>query len=223
MTFSIVARDETGAIGIALASSSPAVAARCIHLRSTVGGVASQNITDPRYGRRLLDAMEAGRSGPEALDALMGSDPTAPFRQVLVVDAQGRIGAFGGERTLGRNRIVESPGFVTGGNLLANTDVPERMAAAYAAESGDLEVRLLAALTAGQAAGGEEGPVHSAGLAVVRDSGWAETDLRVDWDDADPIATLASLLHRWLPERDAYVTRGVHPDQAPSYGVPGDA
>lgn len=222
MTFSIVARDDTGALGIALTSSSPAVAARCIHLRSGVGGVASQNITDPRYGRILLDAAQAGQTPDAAMADLVAHDATAAYRQILFVDAEGRVAAHAGARMLGRNRTVCGDGVAVGGNLLADESVPDAMLAAYEAQGGDLEYRLLAALRAGLDAGGEAGDIHSCGLAVTRTSGWNETDLRVDWADADPLADLAALLDRWMPQRDDYVTRGIHPDTAPAYGVPGD-
>ena len=96
------------------------------------------------------------------------------------------------------------------------------MVDAFTAATGDLEVRLLAAMTAAMTAGGEAGPVHSAGLSVVRDAGWRVTDLRIDWTDGDPVDELSALLDRWLPQRDDYVTRGIDPTAAPSYGVPGD-
>lgn len=222
MTFSIAARDETGALGVALTSSSPAVAARCIHLRSGVGAVASQNITDPRYGGILLNALADGQTPDAALADLVGRDQTAPYRQILVVDARGRAQAHSGTRTLGRHRTVVGDGAVAGGNLLADEGVPDAMLAAFHAAEGELEQRLLAALRAGLAAGGEAGDIHSCGLAVTRRSGWNETDLRVDWDDTDPLGRLGTLLAQWLPQRDDYVTRGIHPETAPAYGVPGD-
>ena len=79
----------------------------------------------------------------------------------------------------------------------------------------------MSALLAGLAAGGEAGPVRSAGLAVVREVPWRETDLRVDWSE-EPIEELRELVEVWLPQRDDYVTRGLNPASAPSYGVPGD-
>lgn len=222
MTFSIVARDATGALGIALTSSSPAVAARCIHLRSGVGGVASQNITDPRYGRILLDAFAAGRAPDAAMADLVASDDTALYRQILAVDAQGRTVAHAGAQTLGRNRTMCADGVAVGGNLLADEGVPDAMLAAFTRAGGELEHRLLTALQAGLRAGGEAGDIHSCGLAVTRASGWNETDLRVDWADHDPLGELSALLDRWMPQRDDYVTRGIHPETAPAYGVPGD-
>ena len=106
--------------------------------------------------------------------------------------------------------------------MLACAEVPQRMVDAFSSSSGDLELRLLAAARAAVTTGGEAGPVHSAGLSVVRDAGWRVTDLRVDWTEADPVEELAGLLERWLPQRDDYVTRGLDPTSAPSYGVPGD-
>jgi uncharacterized Ntn-hydrolase superfamily protein len=95
------------------------------------------------------------------------------------------------------------------------------MVDAFIHTEGELEMRLLAALSGALAAGGEEGPIRSASLSVVRDVGWRVTDLRVDWDD-QPLERLASLLRVWLPQRDDYVTRGIAPDTAPTYGVPGN-
>ena len=222
MTFSLVARDASGAIGMVVASSSPAVAARCLHLRSHVGGVASQNITDPRFGGILLNSLEHGHTAADALGSLLATDATVAYRQIMVVDARGGTAGHSGEKTLGRHRIVSGVGVIAGGNLLANEAVPEEMLRAFETSSSDLEGRLLDALRAGEDAGGEEGDVHSCGLAVVRDAGWRETDLRVDWQE-DPIGELATILGVWLPQRDDYVTRGIDPSKAPAYGVPGDS
>ena len=222
MTFSIVARDETGAFGSAISSSSPAVAARCVHLADGVGAVNSQNVTDPRLGPILLDALRDGASAADALDAVTAATPHIAFRQLLVVDAQGGSAVYSGERALGTVGAARGTGVAAGGNMLASSEIPQRMVDAFTAAEGDLERRLLAAMQAAVAAGGEEGPVHSAGLAVVRDAGWRVTDLRVDWTEGDPIAELGDLLEVWLPQRDAYVTRGIDPSAAPSYGVPGD-
>lgn len=221
MTFSVVARDKTGAIGMAVTSSSPAVAARCIHLRSNIGAVASQNITDPRFGDILLGSMRDGMAPEAALQKLGENDRTLPYRQILLVDAQGRTASHSGEHTLGVHHVIEGDGVVVGGNLLSSTTVPEQMLKAYDATTGDLELRLLAALEAGEAAGGEMDDIHSCGLAVVRDVDWRETDLRIDWHDK-PLEALRAALEIWLPQRDDYVTRGINPASAPSYGVAGD-
>lgn len=222
MTFSIVARDASGAIGSAICSSSPAVAARCVHLADGVGGVNSQNVTDPRLGPAVLTGLREGLSCQEALHAVTAVTPNIEFRQLLVVDAHGRAAAYSGGRALGVFGDAVGEGVVAGGNMLASADIPQLMVDAFSAATGDLEVRLLAAMNAAMAAGGEAGPVHSAGLSVVRDAGWRVTDLRIDWTDGEPIAELAALLDLWLPQRDDYVTRGLDPTAAPSYGVPGD-
>ncbi len=94
--------------------------------------------------------------------------------------------------------------------------------AAFAAAPGSLADRLLLSLQAGLEAGGEAGPVHSAGLLLVRDVPWPVADLRVDWHDTDPIGALAHLWSLYAPQLDAYVERGLDPTAAPRYGVPGD-
>lgn len=222
MTFSIVARDASGAFGSAICSSSPAVAARCVHLADGIGGVNSQNITDPRLGPAVLERLRAGATADDALRAVVHAAAHIEFRQLLVVDAAGRTAAYSGLRALGVFGDASGAGVVAGGNMLASSAIPQLMVDAFTAASGDLEVRLLAAMDAAIAAGGEAGPVHSAGLSVVRDAGWRVTDLRVDWTEGDPIAELGDLVARWMPQRDDYVTRGLDPSTAPSYGVPGD-
>lgn len=221
MTFSILGRDETGAIGMAVSSSSPAVAARCVHLRPGVGGVASQNITDPRLGSLLLDRLAAGWGAQEALDDVVGSTPDIEHRQLMVIDFSGGCAHFSGAHTLGTHDAAQGAQVVAAGNLLANYLVPKAMIEHFTASAGELEERLISALAAGQTAGGEAGAVRSAGLAVVRDVEWRVTDLRVD-DADDPIPRLAELVDLWLPQRDDYVVRGLHPAGAPSFGVPGD-
>jgi uncharacterized Ntn-hydrolase superfamily protein len=222
MTFSIVGRDpRTGALGMAVTSSSPCVGARCIHLRDGVGAVTSQNITDPTLGPTILDLLESGLGAQQALDRALDSYETARFRQLAVVDAHGAVAHFSGEGTLGTHRVVGGEQVVAAGNLLSSPEVPQRMVDAFTAASGELEERLMAGLQAGEDAGGEMGEVRSCGLAVVHDVGWRVTDIRVDEAD-QPIPRMAEILELWMTERDAYVTRGLHPDLAPSYGVPGD-
>ena len=221
MTFSVLATDGTGAVGIAVSSSSPAVAARCVHLRAGVGGASSQNITDPRLGTELLDALEGGLGAEAALAAVTEARALIEYRQLTVLSLDGQGAAFSGAHSLGVHHHVVDDGVVAAGNLLADTSVVDAVAAGFSASTGELEERLLAALEAGLAAGGEAGPVRSAGLSVAREVAWRVTDLRVDWHD-DPIAELRSLLAVWLPQRDDYVTRGLDPTTAPSYGVPGD-
>jgi uncharacterized Ntn-hydrolase superfamily protein len=223
MTFSLAALcPDSGRFGIVVASSSPAVAARCAHARAGVGAAASQNITDPSLGPALLDLLASGLPAPEALMQLTAARPYAEFRQLTCVDAAGRVASHSGDRTLGRHAAAEGAGCVAAGNLLADEGVPEAMVDAFEDEEGeDLGERLISALVAGVAAGGEEGPVHSAGLLMVDAVAWPVADLRVDWHD-EPIHELAGLWALWKPQLDAYVARALDPTHAPSYGVPGD-
>ncbi|MEV6343090.1 DUF1028 domain-containing protein [Actinoplanes sp. NPDC051851] len=221
MTFSIAGTDGSGALGIAISSSSPAVAARCAHLRPGVGAACSQNVTDPRLGPLLLSRLADGSSPAAALASVTAQRGDIAFRQLTILSPYGESAHFTGSSALGLTGAVSGPNAVAAGNMLADPGVPSAMVTAFGQSTGDLEVRLMTALSAGLAAGGEAGPVHSAGLIVVRSVPWPETDLRVDWSDA-PIAGLAGLLERWLPQRDDYVTRALHPGDAPTYGVPGD-
>ncbi|MGC2864277.1 DUF1028 domain-containing protein [Corynebacterium glutamicum] len=221
MTFSIVARDNSGAIGMAVCSSSPAVAARCLHLQAGVGVVASQNITDPRFGPLLLLNLANGASAEEALRDLVSADETLDYRQISILPIAGQGLAHSGSHTLGVFNSVVSSNAVAAGNMLKDPAVIEKMIQAFESSEGELETRLMGAMLAGLNAGGEAGPVHSAGIAVARSSGWAETDLRIDWSD-QPIEDLSKLLQEWLIQRDDYVIRGIDPSKSPAYGVPGD-
>lgn len=222
MTFSIVARDKTGAFGSAVCSSSPAVAARCIHVRDQVGVVNSQNVTDPRLGDKILDELNAGKSAQAALSRITTTTDHIAYRQLLVLGPDGSGAVYSGPEALGIVGEATAKDSVAGGNLLADEQIPQIMVDAFEASTGELEQRLLAAMQAAKQAGGEAGPVHSIGLSVARDAGWRVTDLRVDWTEGDPITELANLLELWIPQRDDYVTRGHNPTSAPSYGVPGD-
>ncbi|MBB6407048.1 DUF1028 domain-containing protein [Arthrobacter sp. AZCC_0090] len=221
MTFSIAATDAAGRFGIAVTSSSPAVAARCAHLRDGVGAVSSQNITDPRLGTALLDALSAGASAEEALTAVVRDSPGIDYRQLVVLDSSGGTAVFSGVHTLGTFGEGRGPHSVAAGNMLSGPGVPQAMCEAFEAADGELESRLLAALRAGLAAGGEAGPVCSAGISVVSGHGWRDTDLRVDWHE-DPVAELGRLLDVWLPQRQDYVVRGLDPAASVGYGVAGD-
>lgn len=222
MTFSLVARcPATGMFGMVISSSSPAVAARCAHVRAGVGAVASQNVTDPALGPLVLDRLEAGLPAPEALRSVLEGRAHVAFRQVLVVDRQGRTAVWSGDRVLGVWGAAEGADCAAGGNLLADPGVPAAMVAAFGASAGPLAERLMTTLEAGLAAGGEAGPVHSAGLKVADRLSWPLVDLRVDWSD-DPVGDLRALWTLYRPQMQAYVDRAENPAGAPSYGVPGD-
>lgn len=222
MTFSIVARcARTGQFGMAISSSSPAVAARCAHVRAGVGAVASQNITDPALGPLVLDRLEAGLTAADALQAVITGRPHIDYRQLLVVDREGQTAIHSGRQVLGVWAEAGSTDCASGGNLLAGELVPTAMVKAFAASSGHLGERLLLALEAGLKAGGEAGPVHSAGLKVADRLSWPLVDLRIDWAE-DPIGMLREAWNIYAPQMAAYVQRAEDPTQAPSYGVPGD-
>jgi uncharacterized Ntn-hydrolase superfamily protein len=223
MTFSIVARcADTGMFGVAVSSSSPAVAARCAHARAGVGAVASQNVTDPTLGPKALDLLALGADATQAIDVLRQSGSFMEFRQVLVVDGAGRSAIHSGPRALGIWAEAKAENVACGGNLLADDGVPAAMVEAFLGSPGHLGDRLLAVMRAALMAGGEAGPVRSAGLRLVRDVSWPVADLRVDWTEDCPIAALADIWAIYKPQLDDYVTRALHPSAAPSYGVPGD-
>jgi len=223
MTLSIAGRcAQTRQFGVAISSSSPAVAARCAWARAGVGAACTQNITDPRLGTVVLDRMAEGDSALAAMKAVTAEEPLIAWRQLTAIDRDGITAVWSGERTLGTYATAQGPDCVAAGNLLADSHVPLEMVGAFAGlPDSDLGSRLLAALAAGLSAGGEAGPVHSAGLIIVRDVPWPVTDLRVDWSE-DPIGELTALWRLWRPQADAYRLRALDPAAAPSYGVPGD-
>jgi len=224
MTFSVTARCETtGMLGLAVSSSSPAVAARCAFARAGVGAVASQNITDPALGPRCLDLMENGASAQQAIDEITGSTAHIHYRQLTAVDANGMAASFLGKESLGIYASCRDKNIVCAGNLLANDAVPSAMVRSFNNSEGHLADRLIDCMIAALRAGGEAGPVHSAGMLIVDTLSWPIADLRVDWLDCeDPIAALQALWQVYAPQLNDYVTRASNPAAAPSYGVPGD-
>lgn len=223
MTFSLVARcAETGMFGMAISSSSPAVAARCAYARAGVGAVASQNITDPILGPLMLDLMQAGKSASEAIVEMRQQARFPEYRQVLAVDVAGRTAIHSGPNALGIWAEAQAQDVASGGNLLANPGVPQAIVDGYLVSKGHIGDRLIAAMRAGLAVGGEAGPVHSAGLLIVDKVDWPVANLRCDWTDACPIEEMAKLWEIYKPQLGAYVQRALDPRAAPSYGVPGD-
>ena len=223
MTYSLVGRcARTGMLGMVATSSSPAVAARCAWARAGVGAVATPNVTDPSRGPWILDLLAGGRSAAAALHEVVTRAPHIEYRQLAVLDAQGTTASYSGARTLGRHGRSSGKDCLAAGNLLAGEMVTAAMVRAFEQRPQDhLADRLLRALRAGAAAGGEEGPVRSCGLLVVDQVTWPVTDLRVDWHH-DPVAELARLWAVWRPQEAEYVQRALDPASAPSYGVPGD-
>jgi len=223
MTFSLVAGcGDTGMFGVAISSSSPAVAARCSFARAGVGAVASQNVTDPSLGPLALDLMQDGASAVEAIDEVRARGRQMEYRQVLAIDAQGQTAIHSGAHALGIWTHAVGRNAISAGNLLAHEGVPQAITSAFDTHTGHLGDRLIGALRAGLAAGGEAGPVHSAGLLLVDQVSWPVADLRCDWTEACPIEAVATAWSVYKPQLDAYVQRALDPSEAPSYGVPGD-
>ncbi|WP_324028999.1 DUF1028 domain-containing protein [Pantoea sp. JZ2] len=223
MTLSVTARcEETGQLGIAISSSSIAVGARCPWLQAGVGAISSQNITLPSLGQQILLHLDQGSDLNVALKRALAGDRFSDYRQVAAIDIQGNTAFFSGSKTLGIWSMAEGKNCIAAGNMLANKGVTASMCAAFEAASGELASRLLAALQAGVAAGGEAGPLHSAALKLVDDYPWPLVDLRIDWTVHDPVGQLTQLWLAYEPQMEAYVTRALDPREAPAYGVPGD-
>ena len=223
MTLSLLGHcPRTGMLGVVIASSSPAVAGRCAYIAPGAGAAVSQNVTDPRLGPALLDELAAGATARDAVDAVAARADHAGHRQLAALDTTGSGAAFTGEHALGRHGHRVGPSCVAAANLLADEGVLDALVGAFAARPGDqLAQRLVDTLAAGLEGGGEAGPVQSAGLLVGAGVAWPVVDLRVDWHD-DPAEELRALWERWEPQLDDYVTRALHPDGAPSFGVAGD-
>lgn len=223
MTISIAARcARTGAFGVAISSSSPSVGSRCPNVRAGVGAVSSQNVTDPRLGPALLDALQSGLDAKDALAQISGGATHPEYRQLTVVDKHGNSSVYSGAKSLGINAEVTDVDVAAAGNMLANDQVIQKMVDQFKATNDkELADRLISCLEAGVRAGGEAGPVHSAAVIVATNVEWPSTNLRVDWDD-DPIGKLREIYAVWAPQAVDYVTRALDPSAAPSYGVPGD-
>ena len=224
MTFSIAGRcAKSGAFGVAITTSSIAVGARCPHARAGVGAVATQNVTDPNLGPMLLDLMSQGLSARDSINSTIANQLHIEFRQLTAVDRSGNSASWSGKHILGTHGVSEQQDCVAAGNLLKSSELPRVMTDAFAANSDQhLAERLLRALEAGYDSGGEEGPVHSAALIVHHRQAFALVNLRVDWDDENPIRLLRKLWEDYKPQMGAYLQRAIDPTQAPSYGVPGD-
>ncbi len=203
-TFSIVARDpETGAMGVAVQSHWFSVGSVVSWAEAGVGAVATQSLVEVSYGPLGLALMRAGKSAPQALEALLVVDPERDLRQVAIVDAQGRVATHTGAKCIADAGHETGDGFSVQANMMANPHVWPAMARAYRQAAGDLAERMVAALEAGQDAGGDIRGRQSAAIRIVKPTStgrpWADTvvDLRVE-DHPEPIAELRRLvtLHR---------------------------
>jgi uncharacterized Ntn-hydrolase superfamily protein len=194
MTFSIIAHDDrTGEVGIAVASKAFAVGARVPFIRTGIGAIASQAHTNPLYGPRGLALLAAGASAEDAVRLLIAADQDNDIRQVHIMDRSGKFAAHTGGECLGWCGHVIKQGFSVAGNILVGPEVLEAMATAY--ESGvemPLSLRLIAALKAGEDAGGDKRGRQSAALIVHGEHDAALIDIRSD-DHPDPVGELRRL------------------------------
>jgi uncharacterized Ntn-hydrolase superfamily protein len=218
MTFALAARcPRTGMIGAAVTTSSLAVGSRCVFARAGAGAVLTQHRTDPRLGPLGLDYLAQGKSAQATIDALIASTPHHGWRQLAVVDNAGRTAHFSGDLITSIHGGATSDGVVAVGNLLKVKDIPAAMLHDFERRpERPLAERLVGALVAGLAAGGENEPVRSAALLVVHEQTFPYVDLRVD-DDAAPIERLAALWRAYAPEADDFVQRAIAPGEAPGF------
>ncbi len=213
MTFTIVARDAvSGALGVAAETRYFAVGETVPWARPGIGAVATQALTEPAHGPRVLDLLTSGASATEALAAVLAVDPAPELRQVGVVDTAGRVAAHTGSRCIRYAEHLIEADHVTMANLGSEPGIPAAMSRAFAASSGSLARRMLAALQAGDAAGGDLRGRQSASLLVVsgnaEDPPWSSlVDVRVD-DHDEPIGEIARLLH--LQEAYGRLSRGLN-------------
>lgn len=195
MTFSIVARcARSGQLGVAVATAVPAVGCMCPFARAGVGAVSTQSWVNPYLAVHALQMMSEGVPGPEALERVMRDDDGRDLRQIGVVDAQGRSAAWSGKACTDWFGHIVEPGFAVQGNMLVSGATIENMAAAFrASEPLDLAERLMLAMEAGEAAGGDKRGRQSASLMVVDTEDYPLVDLRVD-EHHHPIAELRRVL-----------------------------
>lgn len=217
MTFSLLGRcARTGMLGAAVTTSSIAVGSRCSHARAGVGVCLTQHRTDPRLGPLALDLLARGYDAQHTLKAVLAVAPHPDWRQLAVLDDAGRTAAFTGAY-VAAEKAGEAHGkdCVAIANIVRSTDIPAAMIRAFEADPAlPLANRLIDALAAGEAAGGEFVPVISAALLVAHRESFPYVDLRVD-SDPSPITELARLWREYQPEAEAYVTRANDPGAAP--------
>jgi uncharacterized Ntn-hydrolase superfamily protein len=212
MTWSIIARDSaTGHFGIAVATRFFAVGARVPYIAAGFGGIATQALTNPYYGIDGVRLLREGRSPHEVVETLKAADGGRESRQLHIMDAGGRIASHTGSECVDWCGHIEGKGFSIAGTMLAGPRVPDDTAVAYIAnETLPFAQRLIAAMRAGEAAGGDKRGKQSAALLIYGDDEWSALDLRVD-DHADPLSELARIeqisRERWVHFRQFLPTR----------------
>jgi uncharacterized Ntn-hydrolase superfamily protein len=212
MTWSIIARDvKTGQFGIAVATRFFAVGARVPYVAAGVGAIATQALVNPYYGIDGLKHLRDGRNAHDTVDALIADDRGLASRQLHIMDAAGGIAAYTGDECIDWCGHIEGDDFSIAGNMLAGAQVLDDTAGAYGEyRSLPFAQRLIAAMVAGEAAGGDKRGKQSATLVIYGKNEWSELDLRVD-DHPDPLAELARLesvsREQWVHFRSVLPTR----------------
>lgn len=197
-TFSIVARDPvTGALGAAVSTARLAVGNRVIHVEHNVGAIATQANTNPLLAKEALQRLQNGVTAKVALDAVLQADEKRDERQLSIIDAKGNVAAFTGTKPDDYKNHIIGKDFIVAGNILVGKETLEAMASAFDALKGTLADRVMAALEAGQQAGGDRRGKISAAIVVVNQApssnGYAKNiDLRID-SSKDPVAELRVL------------------------------
>ena len=212
MTWSMIARDTlTGQIGIAVATRFFAVGAIVPHLAAGLGAIATQALINPYYGIDGLKLVRGGQAASDIVETLLATDSGRESRQLHVMDARGAIAAHTGTDCVDWCGHLAGDGFSIAGNMLAGPAVLDETAKAYVAEQGlPFARRLLAAMLAGEFAGGDKRGRQSAALLIHEQEDWPALDLRVD-DHADPLAELVRLervsRERWVHFKQFLPTR----------------
>lgn len=216
MTFSIAGRcARTGMLGAVVTTSSMSVGSRCAYARAGVGAALTQHRTDPRLGPKMLDLLARGASPEIIMRGLAGHEPGIGWRQLAAIAADGTAAFFNGDKisSVAKGRIGHD--CVAIGNILRSLSVVDATVETFEKNADQpLAERLLRAIEAGEAAGGELKQVKSAGLVVVHRESFPFVDLRVDLDP-QPLVQLRFLWELYQPTADAYVVRAVDPDSAP--------
>ena len=193
MTWSIIARDPaSGAFGVAIATRFFAVGSLCPHAQSGVGALSTQALMNPHYGPQGLELLRAGVPAPDVVKRLITPDEGREQRQLHVIDAAGRIGQHTGRQCVDWCGAVSGEDFSVAGNMLANERVVQETAKAFQGSRKPFAERLIGALEAGEAAGGDKRGKQSAALLIYSTEDYAELDLRVD-DHVEPLIELRRL------------------------------
>jgi uncharacterized Ntn-hydrolase superfamily protein len=211
MTWSIIARDKSGAFGVAIATRFFAVGALCPHAASGVGALSTQALVNPHFGKQGLELLRAGIAAPEAVQRLIAPDEGREHRQLHIIDSAGRIGQHTGAQCVDWAGAIAGDGFSVAGNMLLNGKVIEETARAFRESAKSFAERLIGALEAGEAAGGDKRGKQSAALLIYSTEDYSDLDLRVD-DHPEPLEELARLekvsRERWVHFRKLLPKRG---------------